>query len=307
VPGGWRVIKYANRRAAIQALKRQDFDVFHPTLTDSAYYLDLLGDKPLVITIHDMIPFLYGEYYQHSQQVLTELAGRAARIITVSENTRADVLRLLPVAPERVSVVHHGHIVRNYAEEVAPAVPDEYLLFIGKRDAYKNFSCLIEAFGQLRAEFPALHLVCAGGGAFTPDELELMCQAGVDGCTHQFGYLSDGQLNRLYRGAQAFVFPSHYEGFGFPILEAFGQHCPVVLSRASCFPEIAQDAALYFDPSSAAELSEQLRRLLHDPALRQQLTRRGQARVRDFTWAQTVADTCRVYEEARADVPALVY
>lgn len=299
VAGSWRVIKYANRCAARQALRRQDFDVFHPTLNDCAYFLDLLGDKPFVITIHDMIPALFGEFYGQPPEPLARLARQAARIITVSENTRADVLRLLPVDPERVAVVHHGHTTGLELPAAALPTPGSYLLFTGKRTAYKNFGCLVEAFGRLRAAFPDLHLVCAGGGAFAPAERELLRRAGAADRAHQFDYLTDGQLNRLYRGARAFVFPSCYEGFGFPILEAFGQQCPVVLSRASCFPEIAQDAALYFDPADANELHAQLGRVLQDAALRQTLVRRGLARVRDFTWAHTVARTRRVYAEAR--------
>lgn len=307
VPGAWRVMQYANRRAARQALRRQDFDVFHPTVNDQDYFLDpdLLGTKPFVMTIHDMIPALFGEYYAGPGTALSRLASRAARIITVSENTRADVLRLLPVSPERVAVVYHGHTTRGTRPPATPApplpLPDDYLLFIGNRRAYKNFGCLVRAFGLLQHEAPNLHLVCAGGGAFDARERELLRQAGVAHRTHQFGYLTDGQLDGLYRAARAFVFPSEYEGFGFPILEAFGQQCPVVLSRASCFPEIAREAALYFDPHDADELRTQLARVLRDQALRGQLRHQGLVRLRDFTWGQTVAGTRRVYEEARED------
>jgi glycosyltransferase involved in cell wall biosynthesis len=306
VPGLWRLLQYANRQAARRAIRRQNFDVFHPTVNDQTWFLDLLGDKPFVITIHDMIPALFRDYYQAAGSALSTLASRAARIITVSENTRADVLRLLPVPPEHVAVVHHGHAVRDYPTAPAVAVPDEYLLFTGSRRAYKNFGVLVRAFGLLHQEYPALHLMCAGGGPFTPTELEELRQAGVAGRTHQLGYLTDAQLSQLYRGARAFVFPSRYEGFGFPILEAFGQQCPVVLSNASCFPEIAQDAALYFDPTDADDLHEQLDRVLYDRALRQILVRRGQERLHDFTWARTVAETHRVYQEAREDAPAMV-
>ena len=308
VPGGWRVVQYANRRAARQAIQRHDFDVLHPTLNDSAYFLDALGDKPFVITIHDMIPALFGEYYGQPDPTLALLASRAARIIAVSDHTRADVLRLLPVPAEKVTVVHHGHAARSYPPEAPPPCPENYLLFIGKRDQYKNFGCLVDAFGLLvRHEAPGLHLVCAGGGAFTPAEQGLLRRAGVRARTHQLGYLTDGQLSRLYRRARAFVFPSRYEGFGFPILEAFGQQCPVVLSNASCFPEIARDAALYFAPHDAADLHAQLARLLHDGALRLALARKGQIRVRDFTWARAVARTHRVYEEAREAARAMAY
>lgn len=307
VPGGWRVIRYANRCAAQKAIQRQNFDVFHPTLNNSAYFLDALGNKPFVITIHDMISTLFGEYYGQPDATLALLASRAARIITVSEHSRADLLRLLPIAPEKVKVVYHGHAARDYPHQTLPTCPDNYLLFIGKRDNYKNFGCLVEAFGRLvRQDQLDLHLVCAGGGNFTAAEQQQLRQVGVERRTHQFGYLSDGQLNQLYRGARAFVFPSQYEGFGFPILEAFSQHCPVVLSQASCFPEIAQDAALYFNPQNARELQAQLIRVLCDRELRLTLTRRGQTRVRDFTWTRAVARTRQVYEEAREMAPAMM-
>ena len=307
VPGSWRLMQFANRRAARHAIARQDFDVFHPTINDQTWFLELLGDKPFVITIHDMIPALFGQYYQSPDTALQKLVSRAARIITVSENTKADVLRLLPVPAERVTVVHHGHTCRHYPYEARVPTPDSYLLYTGNRRAYKNFGCLVTAFGQLHKHSPGLHLVCAGGGAFTPDEQHELRHAGIAEHTHQLGYLTDGQLNHLYHGARAFVFPSEYEGFGFPILEAFGQHCPAVLSNASCFPEIAHDAAIYFNPHDPNDLHEQLDRVLHDRALRQILTRRGQGRVLDFTWARTVADTHRVYEEAREDATAVAY
>ena len=305
VRGRWRVMQYVNRRAARQAIARQHYDVLHPTGNDQTYFLDLMGDKPLVITIHDMIPYLFGEYYRERGSQLDLLAARATRIITVSENTRADVLRLLPVAPERVVVVHHGHVARHGAVPVPVAAPDDYLLFTGTRRDYKNFGCLLKAFGMLHQQYPDLHLVCAGGGPFNEDELLLLREAGVAGRTHQLGYLTDGQLNQLYHRARAFVFPSLYEGFGFPILEAFGQQCPVVLSNASCFPEIAQDAAQYFDPYDADDLREQLDRVLCDRALRHTLVHRGLTRVRDFTWDGAAAQTRQVYEEARQDALVL--
>ena len=305
VRGRWRVMQYFNRRAARQAIARQDYDVLHPTGNDQAYFLDIMGDKPLVITIHDMISTLFSDCFQQRGPELGLLAARAARILTISENTRADVLRLLPVSPERVVVVHHGHVVRHGPAQAPVAAPDDYLLYTGTRQAYKNFGCLVKAFGRLHTEHPGLHLVCAGGGPFTEEDLALLREVGVAACTHQFGYLTDGQLNHLYHKARAFVFPSLYEGFGFPILEAFGQQCPVVLSNASCFPEIAQDAAQYFDPADTDDLHEQLDRVLSDRALRNALIHKGLMRVRDFTWERTAAQTRQVYEEARQDALVL--
>ncbi|WP_139923414.1 glycosyltransferase family 1 protein [Hymenobacter sp. DG01] len=302
--GRWRVIRYFNHRASVRALRRGEYDVFHPTLTDDDYFLELLDDRPLVITLHDTIPALFPQYYpDRDGKVLERIVRRASRIITVSENTRADVLRLLPVAPERVCVVPHGYAGREYSHP-GPALPLPacYVLFTGSRALYKNFGCLVEALALLPPAVAAdLHLVCAGGGPFTSPEQEHLQRAGWAGRAHQFGPVSDAQLNQLYRQALVFVFPSQYEGFGLPILEAFGQQCPVVLSSASCFPEIAQDAALYHHPHQPAELAQQLERLLLDTALRQDLVRVGQLRLLDFSWPQTARRTRAVYEAAAQD------
>jgi glycosyltransferase involved in cell wall biosynthesis len=304
LPARWRIIRFFNNQASQRALRRGAFDVFHPTLTDDDYFLDLLPpNRPLVITLHDMIPALFPEHYpDRDGQMLTRIARRADRIITVSEHTRADVLRLLPVAPEKVAVVYHGYAEpRTASGSPALPVPEQYVLFTGSRALYKNFGCLVKALALLPASLArSLHVVCAGGGPFTTEELALLRQMGWAGRAHQFGPVSDEQLTLLYRHAQAFVFPSEYEGFGLPILEAFGQQCPVVLSHASCFPEIAREAALYFPPDQPTALAGQLERLLTDARLRRELVQLGQLRLLDFTWHHTARHTRAVYEAACA-------
>ncbi|WP_426491044.1 glycosyltransferase family 4 protein [Hymenobacter sp. 102] len=304
LPARWRVIQFFNDRASRRALRRAAYDVFHPTLTDDDYFLDLLPPgRPLVITIHDMIPALFPAHYpDRDDQTLARIAQRADRIIAVSEHTRADVLRLLPVASEKVAVVYHG-----YAEPAAASgpsalpLPERYVLFTGSRALYKNFGCLVKALAMLPATVAqGMHLVCAGGGSFTAEEQALLRQAGWAERAHQFGPVSDVQLTHLYRHARAFIFPSCYEGFGLPILEAFSQQCPVVLSQASCFPEIAREAALYFPPDQPAVLAEQLARLLTDARLRRELVHLGQLRLLDFTWHNTARRTRAVYEAACA-------
>ena len=131
-----------------------------------------------------------------------------------------------------------------------------------------------------------------------------MQRSGWAARSHQFGPVSDAQLSQLYRQAQAFIFPSEYEGFGLPILEAYGQQCPVLLSQASCFPEIAREAALYFPPAQPTMLAEQLGRLLTDTHLRRELVQLGQLRLLDFTWQHTARRTRAVYEEARQALAA---
>ncbi|WP_170061819.1 glycosyltransferase family 4 protein [Hymenobacter chitinivorans] len=300
----WRL----NARLCRRTLRQGHYDVFHPTLNDNDYFLDdLPADKPLVITIHDMIAAMHPEQFPWvDQTALPRLAARAAHIITVSEHTRADVLRLLPVAPERVSVIHHGF---TPTAPTTPRLAPGYLLNVGTRAGYKNFDCVLLALAELvrTPATAALRLVCAGGGPATAAELELIEQLDLSGRVHFTGTITESELAGLYRHAAAFVFASHYEGFGFPILEAFGQQCPVVLSNASCFPEIAQDAALYFDPHQPSDLAVQIELLLRDAALRTQLIELGSQRLRDFTWARTAARTHEVYRAAcRQEQPVLI-
>lgn len=295
--GRFWLMWHLNQQAALQALRRRQFDVFHPTLNDNDYFLDALTDQPLVITIHDMIATLFPDQVPY-QSALERIAARATHIITVSEHTRADVLRLLPVDPDRVTTIHHGF---SPLAASSTGVEAGYILFVGTRRGYKNFGCVLQALQQLRKR-PAtagLRLVCAGGGPPTPPELAALAELDLTNAVQFVSTVPDGVLAGLYRGAAAFVFPSHYEGFGIPILEAFGQRCPVVLSRASCFPEIAQDAALYFNPHQPEELTEQLGQLLRDTSLRRHLTEMGTLRLRDFTWANTAAATRQVYLTSR--------
>ncbi|UOQ70034.1 glycosyltransferase family 4 protein [Hymenobacter cellulosilyticus] len=297
--GRFSLMLSLNRSASRRALRQGKFDVFHPTLTDDPYFLPEIQDKPLVITIHDMIPVLFGEQYPLTDlPLMSRIAQRANQIIAVSEHTRADILRLLPVSPDRVTVVPHG-----YTPAIAgPAtLPEGYLLYVGTRQGYKNFDCLLQALAQLVRQpgQRSLRLVCAGGGWATEAEQDRLQVLGLTANVQFAGLVSEAELASLYRGAAAFVFPSCYEGFGFPILEAFAQHCPVVLSNASCFPETAQDAALYFDPQQPADLAQQLLLLLREPHLRRQLTQLGSLRLRDFTWGQTAALTHEVYRAAQ--------
>ncbi|AYA36875.1 glycosyltransferase family 1 protein [Hymenobacter oligotrophus] len=299
LPGGWRIMRACNDWAARKALRRGAFDVFHPTLFDDDYFLERMpAGKPFVITIHDMIPYLYPAYYPGRElSHLKRVAERASRIITVSENTRADALRLLRLPPERVVVIPHGTTTTE-ATGPAPRVPGRYVLYTGTRGMYKNFGCFAEAASLLRRQYPELYFVCAGGGPFSPAEQEQLRALQLTDRMVQLGPLTDAELAYLYRGAAAFVFPSHYEGFGLPILEAFAHGCPVVLSEASCFPEVAQEAALYFRPEAPQQLAEQLAHVLSDKALKQRLSAAGRLRSQDFTWERTADLTRQLYKDA---------
>lgn len=236
-----------NKNYSIELLKRGEFDVFHPTFF-SDYFLPYLNGKPFVLTIHDMIPELYPQYYAKDDKQIVmkrKLASLANAIIAVSENTKKDIIRILDVPEEKIYVIYHGCSFPHQSQ-VNLSFPDSYVLYVGDRLNYKNFDLLVKHIAPFLKSHPKLFVVCTGK-PFGKDELALMEKYGVK---DRFVYIwasTDEELFSLYHHALCFVFPSEYEGFGIPILEAFQADCPVLLNNTSCFPEIAGDAAMYFE------------------------------------------------------------
>lgn len=174
--------------------------------------------------------------------------------------------------------------------------PLKYILMVGNRDRYKNGNVVLKALKKVKEVIGDLQLVCVGGGSFSDVEIGLMEELGVRESVMQIS-LTDDELYYAYQYAECFVFPSLYEGFGIPILEAFYCKCPVILSNASCFPEIAQDGALYFEPDNEEELAEKICLLLQKPSLADKLIEKGNERLKMFSWENTVAETYEFYKE----------
>jgi glycosyltransferase involved in cell wall biosynthesis len=165
---------------------------------------------------------------------------------------------------------------------------------VGERRGYKNFVGVAPALAEVMRQDPAVHLVCFGGGSLAAEEMAAFKTAGVaQRVIATRG--TDGDLAWAYAHAAAFVFPSLYEGFGMPILEAMTNRCPVVLAQCSCFPEIAADAALYFDPVQPDDLVEILNRVLRDRQLQHRLGEAGVQRVADFSWRRSVREHAALY------------
>lgn len=289
----------ANQAASEAALARGDFDIFHPTYYEP-YFLPLPAGKPFIVTVHDMIHELFPKYIKPGNPTTSwkqQVIAAASHLIAVSECTKQDLVRLCNIAPDKVTVVHHG-VGAPFTNPVSPEKNEKklYLLYLGSRDRYKNFSCLLEALPSLRRANPELMCICVGGGEFTTGEKVRMRQLGVD---QSFAQVSadDHALAKLYREAAAFIFPSLYEGFGMPILEAMASGCPVILSRASAFPEVAGDAALYFNPQEPADLARAVQELLASPAVSQRLRTLGLQRAAKFSWVRTAQQTLAVYQQ----------
>jgi glycosyltransferase involved in cell wall biosynthesis len=199
-------------------------------------------------------------------------------------------VELLGTDPAKISVVHHGFLPGG---TIAPRLFDRYILYVGERKGYKNFLPWLSAIRQLLVLDPTLKIVCTGSN-FTSSEQEVFKNWGVtDSIIHIAA--NDAQMNSLYRNALCFVFPSLYEGFGIPILEAFSNGCPVCLSNASCFPEVAGDAALYFAPHDAQSMYDTLKEVISSATLRDDLRSRGYERIKEFSLQKMVRQTCDVY------------
>lgn len=286
-------LRRLNRPHLHALLRRNPPDVLHITLDFDDDWLPLLGDIPFVYTVHDLIPERYWQSPVYFEQ-RKRLAARAARLIAVSENTRRDCVHFFGVPESKVEVIYHAPTLpAPSVEETADTSSAPFLLYVGTRNRQKRFAWLVEALVPLLRERPALRLVCTGA-SFTRRETVLLRRLGIARRVSAEFY-DDADLARLYGQASAFIYPSEYEGFGLPILEAFVAGCPAVLAEASCFPEVGGDAALYFAPEDADSLRACLVSVLDDPAQRAALIERGRARAAQFTWEETAARTAAVY------------
>lgn len=271
-------------------------DVIHET-----YYAASanLGTKsPIIITVHDFVHEKYPDLFSSGDNTTAlkrKAIGRAQHIICISENTKNDLLHYYPSAAGKASVIYHGTTPLPIAPNPWVHAPHKpYFLYVGGRMPYKNFHVLLRAFAsdsQLKQTFD---LVAFGGGAFSNEEKNLIKSLGISPNVRQTQG-SDSELQYAYANATALVYPSLYEGFGFPPLEAMHADCPVILSNASCLPEVAGNAALYFDPFEEASLAEAMLRIANDESLRTGLIALGKSHVLQYSWAKTASKTLDLY------------
>ena len=287
--------KESNKEYASRVLKKNNFDIFHPTYFDD-YFLKFLNQKPFVLTIHDMIPELFPEYFgvdDFQIRMKKKLAPLASQIIAVSENTKSDIIKILGIEEEKISVIYHGKpdIISDFSEHSPYNFP--YLLYVGQRWAYKNFEPLLYAFAEIAKQDQKIHLVCTSE-PFNKKELNLIEKLNLkERIIHTF--VMTEELFNLYHHALAFVYPSEYEGFGMPILEAFACDCPVLLNESSCFREIGGDAALYFkmdsDKSNFVEVYNTLQ------YQREMLIAKGRERLHNFSWEKSANKLADIYRQ----------
>ena len=296
--------RYLNSKNLLKSksfILNNQFDLMHPTYYNP-YFLDLIKNKPFVITIHDLTFEKYRhliKYNDYSKDIRKKIFNSASKIIAVSENTKKDIIEYYNIDPQKIKVVYHGNSLKiNQKTKVSQLklkIPKEYLLFVGNRKGYKNFNNFIRAAALLIRTNKNLNVLCAGGGKFKESEMKLFNNLRISK-NIKYIKVNDLILSQIYNNAAAFVFPSFYEGFGLPILEAFACECPVILSNSSCFPEIAGEAAVYFNPSEVDDIKNKIELVLTDNNLRKKLIEKGTERINDFSWKKTAVETKMVYE-----------
>lgn len=286
----------ANLSYCINEIEDCNYDVFQPT-TYNTYFLKYLK-KPFVFIIHDIVPELFPQYYnKNNPEILARnvLIHKAAKIVAISENTKNDIINYWNIPEDKIEVIHWGEAnITNRSEK--RLYEKKYILYVGSRTNYKDFNFFAIETKQFLKQHPDTDVICTGR-PFNVFEQFFLKRNGLFNRFKYF-YFKPEETYSLYHNAECFVYPSLYEGFGLPILDAFECECPALISRLSCFPEIAGDAALYIDrQKDTSNISEQLNRILNfSIEEKQALIEKGKKRATIFSWEKTSKKYAKLYE-----------
>lgn len=302
-----RIAHHVGDLLAGEQISRWAPDIIH----ESFCHNRAVGPKslPRVCTVHDMIHEIFPEFWgrqDRTPEYRKATIERCNAVICVSESTRNDLLGMIDVDPDKVHVIHHGfeHMgVSHHLDELEQSLLESvtkypYLLYVGGRHGYKNFGRFLQGFATSRLR-NQMHIVAFGGGPLNGDELKLMADLNISDSQviHMRG--SDSLLEHLYSNAIAFVYPSLYEGFGFPPLEAMAQDCPVIASNTSSMPEVIGDAAEFFEPLDVDSISAALCKVIENTGRRKELVDLGRARLEFFSWQECARKTLEVYQRIK--------
>ena len=298
-----RIFKFSNELLfyITSSLIASKYDIYHPTY----YYSHRPHVNAVqVVTVYDMIHELIesgnvsgGKLVKNNDISTNKIKTirDADIVIAISNSTASDIVNILKIDRNKIRVVHLANAL-DYEIKEAPIFGTPYILFVGARTAYKNFATLINAFARNKNVNRDFKIVAFGGLKFSNDELLEINKLGLTAkVQHIIG--DDIALSNLYKYAKIFVYPSLYEGFGIPPLEAMHYGCPVIAGNTSSIPEVVGDAGILIDPSDIDELSLAIERVLLDNRLRAEMIRKGYEREKHFSWEQTALKTLNVYKE----------
>lgn len=275
--------------------KKTDYDIFHHTYF--AGYKKKKGTKD-IITVHDFTHEKLSKVFSGFDTTIKakeQAVKNADGVICISNTTKNDLLSLYNIPEEKIKVIYHGNSL-NYNVTEEPVFKTPYLLYVGDRRAYKNFNAVLLTFKNSAFIRNNFSLLCFGGGDFKDKEKSLITEYGLKNKIYQTEG-SDKELANAYKYASAFIYPSLYEGFGIPLLEAMHYGCPVIASDSSCFPEIAGNAALYFNSEDIEDMVLKTEKVLNDNETRNGLIKNGYEREKLFGWEKCADETIEFYKE----------
>ncbi len=277
-------------------------DVYHPT---TYLRMPMVRARRVVATHHDCTHERYPHFFPDAKKIFwarKRLFPRVDAIICVSEACRQDLLRFYNVDPAKTRVIHHGLSSLPRSVEAAAQLRQharrDYILYVGMRAAFKNFSGTLQAFSDSRLH-DSCDLLVLGGGLLTAEEEALVAKLGLKGSVFCLPKVADGLLAEAYAGARLFVYPSFNEGFGLPPLEAMSVGCPVLASRIPAVVEVCHDAPFYLDPEDQGSFPRELLRAVNDEDARQQSIKRGREVAAQYSWQRCGQETLDVYRQCR--------
>ncbi len=282
-----------NKLYSRYTISSNNYDLLHPTYFDT-YFLNNLR-KPYIVTVHDLIEFKFKEQFRENSLMsqMEHVIKKANRIISISENTKKDITDIFNINPDKIDIIYHGF---NKPLRTGRSNPyGRYILFVGKRNGYKNFITFAKAVSILFHNESDLKLICVGL-PLNKYELNELKELNIAEKTKVFG-VNENELDNLYANAQLFVYPTLYEGFGMPILEAFANNCPVCLSNTSSLPEIAGEAGVYFDPTSAESILSAMEKVIYDSEFSKKIIDAGSIRLNNFSWKYCAEQTINSYRK----------
>ncbi|MBU4332741.1 glycosyltransferase family 4 protein [Candidatus Parcubacteria bacterium] len=286
------------------------------------FNVPLLYRGKFVVTIHDLImykfpnerattrnKFLYKIKYWLHGVVVKSAVKRAEQIIAVSKHTKRDLVKEFGIVENKISVIYLGYEVsqeqetRNKKQETNEVlikfnIRKPYLLYVGNAYPHKNLERLIKAFESVRLKYPNLQLMLVGKDDYFYEQLKQFSNLTMKQWNNEViftNHISNGGLTELYKNASVYVFPSLYEGFGLPGLEAMSYGLPVASSKASCLPEIYGEAALYFKPTDINDMTEKICQIIEDESLREELINKGLEQIKKYSWEGCARQTLETY------------
>jgi glycosyltransferase involved in cell wall biosynthesis len=286
-------------------LAKRAIAAWRPDVVHETYYQSTRSapkNCTTILTLHDMIHEMFPAEFANVEAIMARkraAIARADHIICISQSTRNDLLRFIDVNPDKVSVVHHGYdAILHSGVDLPEFGPHHkpFLLYVGQRGGYKNFARFVEAYANSSALRKQFSIVAFGGETPSTRDIDLLKRFDLSDTDVKFLAGDDEALGALYRNAAAFVYPSRYEGFGFPPLEAMANNCPVACSDASSMPEVVGDAAIYFDPTNTEDMAHAITTIVFDEAKKNTLIAAGQNRLKQFSWSKCAAETLSVYK-----------